>query len=66
VVAGQLGISVETLTRWAAFEHKPTGFRSVRLRADSDTATVTVVSPGGFRAEGLDVATAASLLRLLG
>ena len=65
-VAQALGVSVESLRRWVTGEAEPAGFRPVRVQPHGGAATVSVVSPGGFRIEGLDLAAAASVLRLLG
>ncbi len=64
--AAALGLSIDTLRRWFAGGTEQGGLRPVHVRGGGEPAAVTVTSPAGFRVEGLDLATAASLLRLLG
>ncbi len=65
-IAQQLGLSQSGLNRWleGAEEGK---LRPVRI-ADPTTpqAMMVLVTPGGYRLEGLDVVSATDLLRRLG
>ena len=69
-IARDLGLPWQTLHRW--LERSPRRrFRPVAVvasppeSADSGPA-ITIVSPQGFRVEGLDLASAADLLKRLG
>ncbi len=69
--ARELGVSEVTLAKWmqAADEIDvgPGGFREVVVeRTEVTTGTLAVVTPDGYRVEGLDLAGAAALLRALG
>lgn len=64
-IAHLLGMDAETLRRWLATGSEPARLRPVRVRPEVGAGALSVISPGGFRVEGLDVASAASLLRLL-
>ena len=72
-VATALGLAVGTVLRWSSgVRARPTRSSSralvpVVVVPDSvATRTVDVVSPSGFRAEGLSIAEAAALLKVLG
>jgi hypothetical protein len=66
-VAGDIGIAFETLRRWCmAAEAKPRTMVPVRVVADRDEATVSVVSAGGHRVDGLTLPEAIAVLRALG
>jgi len=65
-MARSLGVRAETLRRWLEAGDDPRGFRVVQVRRYGATERVVVVSPTGFRVEGLDLSGAATLLRLLG
>ena len=72
-IALELGVNVATLCKWMEMgdickSRKSRGFRAVRVEQykDESTELVTMVSPGGFRLEGLSVRSAALLLRELG
>jgi len=69
--AAALGISDPTLREWMgrAAAAPSTALRSVVVKSKSTTpmsAALTLVSPSGYRLRGLDVASAAALLRVLG
>ena len=61
-VAAELGIGKTTLERW---RRRRTSFVRVEAVA-ADGATVCVVSPSGYRIEGLSLDQAAELLSRLG
>ena len=66
-VADELGISDATLCKW--LRSKRSGFRPVKLKkaaAEREQRTVSLVTPSGYRLEGLDLESAARLLRRLG
>lgn len=65
-IARQLGVRPRTLHRWLGAGEGEGRFRLVRLRRVKDADGVAIVSPAGFRVEGLDLGAAATLLRLLG
>lgn len=62
-LAAELGVAAGTILRWS------TGVRAivpVRVVPDESPTAVAVVSPSGFRIEGLTLATAIRALRELG
>lgn len=66
-VAQAVGVSIGSLRNWAL--PLPGGTTMVPVRVaplPTGTAPLAVVSPAGYRVEGLDVATAVTLLRTLG
>lgn len=65
-VARQLGIAPGTLERWLASEPEQR-FRPVEVVDPSQAAaaTITLVTPAGFRLEGLDSSQAVELLARL-
>ena len=65
-VARRLGIAPGTLDRWLATGPEPR-FRPVEVVTPSraDGSTITLVTPKGFRFEGLDPAQAVELLARL-
>jgi transposase len=67
-VAQAVGVSIGSLRHWALPLPGATAVVPVRVAppAAAGTAPLAVVSPAGYRVEGLDVATAATLLRTLG
>lgn len=76
-IAGRLGLAERTLRRWLRRERgeeTAVGFRPVSIvpvaAGPGDclgaSAELTLVTPGGYRVEGLDVEAAAYLLRVLG
>ncbi|MGO9838203.1 MAG: hypothetical protein ACLP1X_28825 [Polyangiaceae bacterium] len=67
-IGADVGIAFETLRRWClAAEAKPSrALVPVRVVADRAERTVSVVSAGGHRVEGLTLHEAAAVLRALG
>ena len=66
-VAQAVGVSIGSLRNWALPRPGATTMVPVRVAPlATGTAPLAVVSPAGYRVEGLDVATAAALLRTLG
>lgn len=67
-VLKMLGVSFATLAKWLAPETK-TGlgmFRQVQLKTESQSSgSLTLVTPGGFRVEGLSLESAAALISTL-
>jgi transposase-like protein len=64
-VAGELGIAPWSLQRWMAHTRSHGGFQAVAVvetAAVGPAADVVVITPQGFRVEGLDVAGAVQLL----
>ncbi|MGF1469987.1 MAG: hypothetical protein ACFCGT_28010 [Sandaracinaceae bacterium] len=64
-VAERLEVSLESLRRWER-AMSPAVVPVEVVAASSRSAGLVVTSPSGFRVEGLDVETAAALLRRLG
>ena len=67
-IAHAVGLSVGSLKNWS---RTPPAARTlvpvaVATAPEVPTAALVVVSPGGYRVEGLDLATATVLLRALG
>jgi len=74
-IAGRLGLVESTLGRWVRRERaeEAAGFRSVSIvpvepsgGGGGEADDLTLVTPSGCRVEGLDVESAAYLLRVLG
>jgi predicted transcriptional regulator len=67
-IAKELGVSETTVCKWLRPEVST--FKAVRViaerRAGAETGRLCVVTPHGYRVEGLDVASTAALLRELG
>ncbi len=65
-IARELGVSETGLTRWLQIESGT--LRRVRVQASSaSTPTkLALITPGGYRLEGLSTSSAAELLRRLG
>ena len=62
--AKELGVAEATLNKWLK---RNDAFRQIQIRPDkSDTRTVTLITPNGYRLEGLDIESAASILRAIG
>lgn len=59
-----LGVPAQTLARWSS-ARRPGGFVEVRPIRPSAPGAVTVVTPEGWRIEGLDVESTAALLQRL-
>ena len=64
-LSGELGIPAHTLSRWGSEPSDGGGFVSVRTPQSQGKGTITLVSPQGWRLEGLDTQTAVTLLRSL-
>ncbi|HTC70876.1 MAG TPA: hypothetical protein VK662_15000 [Acidothermaceae bacterium] len=67
-IAAEIGIAFETVRRWC-LATEPTVSRAmvpVRVVADRSEPTVSVVSAGGYRIEGLTLHEAVAVLRALG
>ncbi len=63
-IAHDVGLSESGLSRW--LRQAEGGFREVRVRAESrPSADLVLVTPRGFRLEGLDAGLALRLLREL-
>jgi hypothetical protein len=67
-IAAQLGLAGGTVLRWGkAGKRSARALVPVEVVADvAVTGTLAVVSPSGFRIEGLSFANAVALLRALG
>jgi hypothetical protein len=66
-VAGEIGIGFEMMRRWCmAAEPKSRAMVPVRVVPAVDEVTVSVVSVGGHRIEGLTLHAAIAVLRALG
>ena len=65
-LAGELGVSQSGLERW--LRDAAQGFRPVRLVEEPapGTESIVLLTPGGYRLEGLSPRSAAELLRHLG
>jgi hypothetical protein len=63
-LAAELGIAAGTVLRWS--NDAVRAIVPVQLVPDATLATVAVVSPAGFRIEGLSLADAVCVLRELG
>lgn len=67
-IAAELGLAEGTVLRWSG-EAKPAPTRAlvpVEVVPDPAARTVSIVSPSGFRVDGLSLLEAAALLRALG
>jgi hypothetical protein len=68
-LARETGVSHETIRRYVGERREGRDVVPVEIVADEvtvdDGSGLTVVSPGGYRVEGLDLAGAAALLRML-
>jgi hypothetical protein len=66
-LASELGLAAGTALRWSSETRGRRALVPVEIVPDASAVrTVAVVSPSGFRLEGLSVAEAATLLRALG
>ena len=69
-VAAELGVSVVSLQRWIE-QSEPAQFRPVEVRAElagqsGDLTGPILITPHGYRIEGLGIESLAALLRVLG
>lgn len=67
-VASELGVSELSLQRWVE-QDEPARFRPVEVDLDSSREPgrgLVLVTPRGYRVEGLEAESLASLLRVLG
>jgi hypothetical protein len=69
-VAAELGVSLVSLQRWLE-QSEPAQFRPVEVQAEpaersEDQAGPVLITPRGYRIEGLGVESLAALLRVLG
>ena len=66
-VSRRLGIAESTMTRWQRQETDPEGpaFRKVSVSRRRPGASLVVVTPRGYRVEGLSVAATVELLSQL-
>ena len=66
-IAHETGVSGESVRRWMAGapRRQRPAMVAVEIRSESGGAGVVVLTPGGYRVEGLDVVGAAALLRQL-
>ena len=67
-IARAVGVSVGSLKNWSRLPPPARALVPVAVAAPAavPAAPLVVVSPGGYRVEGLDLATAGALLRALG
>ena len=67
-IAHRVGLSVGSLKNWSRTPPPARTLVPVEVAATVTMAPMplVVVSPGGYRVEGLDLATASALLRALG
>jgi hypothetical protein len=68
-IAHTVGLSVGSLKNWSRTPPPARTLVPVEVAArppEVPVAALVVVSPGGYRVEGLDLATASALLRALG
>ncbi len=66
-IARTVGLSVGSLQNWSRLPAPAQALVPVEVTAAAGPlAPLVVVSPGGYRVEGLDLATARALLRALG
>jgi hypothetical protein len=63
-----VGVSASALKNWSRMPRPARTLVPVRLAAapTGPASTLVLVSPSGYRVEGLDLATASALLRALG
>lgn len=66
VIADEVGVWFETLRRWCTAEAPPPTMVEVEVVDDRPPpSSVVIVSPSGYRLEGLDAASAVAALRAL-
>lgn len=67
-VARAIGLSESALGRWMSAQEQPGGIRPVRIAGEArgvDSGTVVIVTPAGYRLEGLSLDDAVNVLRRL-
>ncbi len=64
-VASDLGVSVMSLTKWLRDARPAPSFLPVRI-AETASPTLSLVTPSGYRVEGLTPEGIVALLRILG
>jgi transposase-like protein len=65
-IASELGLAPGTVLKWSARSNSSRALVPVEVVADQSAArTVSILSPSGFRVEGLSLLEAAALLRAL-
>jgi hypothetical protein len=64
-VGRELGLAATTIRLWIEASEKP-AFRPVTLSSSTMNRALCLVTPSGYRLEGLDLESAASLLERLG
>ena len=65
-IKAEFGQQFDTVRRWCLAESRSRALVPVRVVSVSEARRVSVVSPAGFRVEGLAIAEAAALLREIG
>jgi transposase-like protein len=66
-IAAELGLAPGTVLKWSAQSRATRALVPVEIVTDrSSERVLSVVSPSGFRVEGLSLLEAAALLRALG
>lgn len=65
-IASEVGVSPESIRRWASTAGGDIVALPVRVQPDDEASAIVVVTPGGVRIEGLDIAQATELARRLG
>ena len=65
-IARAVGVSAGSLKNWSRMPPARTLLPVAVAAPDGPASPLVVVSPGGYRVEGLDLATATALLRALG
>ena len=65
-IAHAVGVSVGALQHWSRTPPPARTFVPVAVAPEIPAGALVVVSPGGYRVEGLDLPTASALLRALG
>jgi hypothetical protein len=61
-----VGLSVGSLKNWSRTPRPARTLVPVAVAPEEPTAALVIVSPGGYRVEGLDLRTTSALLRALG
>jgi transposase len=66
-IAQSVGVSAESIRRWTTMPQRAPvrALVPIVVRNDDAVSTVALIAPGGYRVEGLTVASAAELLRRL-